>query len=405
MKRILFVSIAFPPKGDPECIQAGRYFQCLSDNCSISLDVVTSLSPTLFMAVDKTLEKYANVKGQLIELPIYESKYINFLIRKIFPVFLSRPDNKMSFHWQWRKVVRRLAKKPDVVYSRSYPLSSAIMAKKLATYYNVPWVLHLSDPWTLNVLHNHTSRELSYHSRMERKCFELASIISLTSQETLLLYKKRYPALTKKMLVFPNVYDNDLVSSRTKPENSRNEKFRIVYTGGLANTRSAKPLLEALHRLHAENPFLSNQIEMIFAGDMSRENRKVFETCKLPSVRHLGLVSAMHASTLQKSANLLIVIDSQINDIEKAVFFPSKLMDYAILRIPILAITDKDSVTSNFVTDHGGKCFTHNEVVGMTNWLKSLLLGEIKIEMKELSREFSSQYQAERLIGIFNSIS
>ena len=92
MKNVLFVSIAFPPKNDPECLQTAKYFKYLVHNGQVNIDVVTSKNPTLFMPVDEKLRKYAKGYRQLVEVPIYENKYTNFLIRKISPDFLNQPE-------------------------------------------------------------------------------------------------------------------------------------------------------------------------------------------------------------------------------------------------------------------------------------------------------------------------
>jgi glycosyltransferase involved in cell wall biosynthesis len=403
-KRVLFVSIAFPPKGDPECAQAGRYFRGLSFCENVVVDVVTSANPTLFMPIDPSLLGYANVTGQLIEVSLYESKYTNFILRRIFPKILGQPDSKMTFHWQWKNVVNKIVNKPDVIYSRSYPLSSTIMAWKLSRYFQVPWVLHLSDPWTENTLHTYSPFEHKYHSRMEKTCFSDAASISFTSQKTLELYQEKYPKLAHKFWVSPNVYDSKSDLAPLPHETKQADKLKIVYTGGLANTRTARPLLEALNALGHQVPLLTEKCEILFAGDMDRKNRTLFTEFQLPFVRHLGLIPMDEAMSLQRSADLLIVIDSKISDPRKAVFFPSKLLDYSILRKSILAITDKGSVTNDFVRNQGGICFAHDEIHELSEWLKSFLLGDTRVQMKPLDSKFGSDYQARRLVGIFEKI-
>src|SRR5690606_15479948 len=265
-RRILFVSIAFPPKGDPECIQTARYSYYLSLHQEFVVDVVTSKSLTLFLPVDDALAKYVNVAGQVIEIPLYESKYTNFALRKFFPGLLSKPDSKMTFHWQCKRVIKSLKVKPDIIYSRSYPLSSAIMALKLSRFYKVPWVLHLSDPWTENALHVYSDEELTYHTRMEKACFEQASVISFTSEKMAAMYKQKYPAWENKMTVFPNVYDPQLTSGPIVKRSS--DVVKIVYTGGLANTRTAQSFLAALDLVIKKSPHLESALQVVFAGDM-----------------------------------------------------------------------------------------------------------------------------------------
>lgn len=398
-KRVLFVSIAFPPKADPECIQAARYFYYLSRHDDFKIDVVTSRNPTLFMPVDLSLGRFAEVGGQLIELPICESKYVSFLARKLFPTIIGRPDSKMTFHWQWRKVISSLKVVPDVIYSRSNPLSSSIMALKLAKWYNRPWVMHLSDPWADNALCAYSDGEVSYHAKMERECFERASIISVTSERTGKLYKVKYPEWAHKIKVFPNVYDpnTDLINCSAA---SYGNVKRIIYTGGLANTRTAEVLLQAFHLTVQRFPELSNRLEVIFAGETDRKNDAIFRKFSLPFVRHLGRLSAEEALMLQASADLLVVIDSEVADPDKAVFFPSKLVDYAMFQKPLLAITGLGSATDDFVKGQGGVSFPHKGVHELSAWLQSYLKGDKVMEIRKIDRYYAADEQASRLIQL-----
>src|SRR5690348_15468138 len=136
---ILFISIAFPPKNNPECLQAGKYFKYLSRIEGNNIEVLTSAIPTLFMPYDHSLERNIPAGTRSVQIKIPENKYLNFLIRKINPALLQLPDSKFLFHYQWKKAIKKLHGLPDVIYSRSFPLSSTIMALKLVKYYRVPW--------------------------------------------------------------------------------------------------------------------------------------------------------------------------------------------------------------------------------------------------------------------------
>lgn len=399
--RILFVSIAFPPKGDPESIQTGRYVRYLQ-RTGLKIDVVTSAIPTLFMPYDPSLEEYAVVKNEKIIIPIFENKYLNFLIRKSAPWLLERPDSKFTFHRQWRKVVRSLTVHPEVIYSRSFPLSSAIMGLHLSSYYNVPWFLHLSDPWTESALHRLSSRSSHYHKSMERACFERAARISFTSEKTVELYSKKYPEYQEKIVCFPNVFDPCMKVVEDGLRSKKNNKFRIVYTGGLANTRTARSFLEAIVLLNSRNSDFGHDIEVVFAGDMDTHNRSLFTKSYNGIVKHTGIVNSSEAFALQQSADVLLVIDSEIRDREKAVFFPSKLLDYAVLQKHILAITDPGSTTDTFVRNHGGVCFGHRDVTGVAAWIEKQVT-KFKSQAGytamtyQLNEYYSAEFQARRL--------
>lgn len=401
-KRILLVSIAFPPKADPECIQTARYYYYMSRASNVVIDVVTSKIPTLFMPADPTLARFSHVNGQLIEVPVYESKYVNYLVRKMRLDLIVRPDSKMTFYWQWRSVVKKLRETPDVIYSRSNPLSSAVMAMKLSRRLNRPWILHLSDPWTENVLCHYSPAEFRWHQKMEAECFGQASVISFTSDQTVRLYEKKYPQWASKMKVFPNVFDpNDPDPAGV---NAVSGKKRIVYTGGLANTRTAQTLLEALKIVMSRNPLLSGRLEMIFAGESDRRNDEIFAQHNFPFLSRLGRVPFATASGLQSSADLLVVIDSVIADAAKAVFLPSKVLDYARLRKPVLAITTPGSATDDFVGRHGGVCFGHDRIEELADWLQSYLEGHIEMRPREIDNFFAADNQAAKLLELVQTI-
>ena len=74
MKNILFVSVAFPPKSDPECLQTAKYFHHLQKHKDLKIDVVTSAIPTLYMPYDKHLEVYAEGLNQLVSVKLRENR-------------------------------------------------------------------------------------------------------------------------------------------------------------------------------------------------------------------------------------------------------------------------------------------------------------------------------------------
>jgi len=399
---LLFVSIAFPPKRDPECIQAGRYFYYLSSNKAINIDVVTSKSPTLFMPIDENLNKFDSGWRTKIEVPIYENKYSNFLLRKIVPGGIDYPDSKWSFHKQWRKVIKSLPSKPDIIYSRSFPISSNLMAYNLKQFFNVPWVMHLSDPWYYSPVHNFNS----WHKLWEKKCFEAAAIICLTSEESVDLYKSIYPQFAHKLQYFPNVYDDaDLGDNPIKTSS----KLKITYTGGLVGERSIKWLLPLFDLLEKEISDISNKIEFIFAGDMDKSNAQLFNKMDFSFVKHVGAISMEKAMSLQKNSHILLLIDNPVVDKSKNVFFPSKLLDYFVARRKILSITSKHSTSYEVLQDRNACIFTHTDSQKVYEFICEALEKFSKKEWSYFnsdlpSKEFSANANSERLVKLLKDI-
>lgn len=409
MRSVLTVSIAFPPKFDSEGLQVAKYYEYLGQACEghLNLDVVTSAIPTLNMHYDPALESATKGIRQTIPIRVFENKYTNYLLRRFWPTLAFSPDSKFTFHWQWRSVIRRLREKPSLIYSRSFPASSAIMALKLKRYYRVPWVMHLSDPWADDHDAAYRGKAQALNHKLERTVFEEADVISLTSHKTIEFYRKKYPELNKRYEFFPNVYDPVDIPERKAPTSPQGRRLRLVHTGGLAGTRTPAPFLNALDQLSES---AQNQLEVIFAGWVDRESRKIIERTKASCFRYLGpLDSYKDAIELQQSADVLVLIDFPVAKPDLRVYFLSKLLDYQITGKPILGITDKGSECQNFIESERGHCFERSNVQGIRKYLEWLI--EIKdqedssfFELRPLRTEYDASINANRLAQLFDEL-
>jgi len=401
MLRILFVSIAFPPKSDPEAIQAAKYFHYLQKFKDIEVNVVTSTIPTLYMPYDRELEAYAVGVKQLISITLRENRYVNYLLNRFGLGDFFFPDIKQSFHKQFRKVLKELNHKPDLIYSRSDPKSSTIMAYKLKQVLKAPWVLHMSDPWADCPINNLNVKQYEQNAKWERRCFEAADIITLTSIPSIEFYKKKYVEFSDKFRLYPNVFDDALQAGDSTSETFKS-KFRIVYTGGLAGDRSPEFFLKPLLNMYRFRPEIADKIEVIFAGSVDSKNRGVFREYNLPFVNWIGLVPYQEALRLQKSADYLLLIDNQIDDRSMSMFFPSKLLDYMLARKRILAITTKGSASDLVLRDLKSDVISHNECDEIIDAVSSALQAFENGDREYLINEappskYAASYNASRL--------
>ena len=397
---ILFVSIAFPPKNDPECLQTSRYFKYLSKE-NFGITVVTSQSPLLYMPLDAGLMKYDSGYIQKIEVPVIESKLSNFVFRKLGLGSFLFPDSKMTFHWRWKEVVKKLKYRPDVIYSRSNPMSSAFMALKLQKYYGCSWVMHLSDPWALSPLHkpSQVNQLLKYESEL----LSHANAVTVTSAKTLQLYADKFPGLASKFFVLPNVYDPDDIR---EPVFSKSDKLTIVYTGGITANRNMQFLETVLERMYELDKKAADQIEFIFAGDVDRANRKFFE--RESPIRHIGILSYQQVQNLYQKAHLLMVVDNPTSA-AGAVFFPSKLLDYFTARKKIVAITPEDSTSREVLRGYPHVAFTHQEIDKMARYfdeeLNHFRQGNImKFRANSVPAQYDASMNVQKLVSLLKSL-
>jgi hypothetical protein len=405
---ILLVSIAFPPKSDAEGLQVAKYTKYLTEACKgeFFIDVVTSAIPTLNIPYDPGLEIATKGFRQTVTLRIFENRYTNFIFRRLWPGILERPDSKFSFHWQAPLVPQKLKTPPSVIYSRSFPASSAVMALRLRNHYKVPWVMHLSDLWADSPDANHPGASAGYNQKMERRCFEAADVIALTSQKTIAYYKKKYSELNKRYVHFPNVYDPaDTIDIKTHRSDST-DKLRLVHTGSLAGLRSAEPFLKAIELLPAD---AQKRLEIVFAGHVDRKNARILKKYRCGHLSYLGPLSYRDALELQRSADVLLLIDLPVSNPELRVFFPSKILDYMAAGKPIFAITDEGSESQSVIQDSLGHCFDRRDTGSIRDHLIWLVDAKFSkkssyFETRHPLKDYDASLNSRRLANLFREI-
>ncbi len=340
-----------------------------------------------------------------IEIPIPESRLINFVLRKFHWPYLSRPDSKYLFHWQWKKAIRKMRRNPDIIYSRSFPISSAVMALKIKMKTGKPWVLHISDPWSLSPVHTYSPAEQEYHNQMEKKCFREADAICMTSESTVKLYKEKYKDLSSKFHCFPNVYDKAPLAPKSP---SPDGLFHLVYTGSFTTTRTAKPLLEALAILNKKIPNLHLKFKVTLAGEFDRFNSSLIGTYPFAFMHTPGRLNYSEAIQLQKEADLLLAIDAPLKNPKDAVFFPSKLLDYAISGTPFFSITNEGSESALFTEAIGYPSFLHTDHEKIALFLNDCLEKRASPsdtnKIQTVLAQYHADYQATRLVTLFTSL-
>jgi hypothetical protein len=403
LPRILFVSIAFPPKSDAEGLQVAKYFHYLQTHKDLEIDVVTSAVPTLYMPFDADLIPYSIGVRNLISVKLSENRYINYFLNRFGLDQYVFPDNKRSFHTQSDWVIKNIRETPALIYSRADPKSSSLLAYKLKKYFDVPWIMHLSDLWADCPLTRRSKLISKKHHLWERRCVDSADLVTVTSVPTLDFYKNKYPEHASKFRLCPNVYEpTDEKVGSDQDKYLREGKFRLVFTGAMAGDRSPEFILEPLSRWFKDDPTIEDRLEFIIAGEADARNREVLHRYDLPFVRWLGKVPYNDALQLQRSAHYLVLIDNPISDPKLSVFFPSKLLDYMLAQKRILAITTKGSATDLVMSDIKGDVCRHSDYTSLQYALYTALHAFEHNETDYLTADrppekYNAKFNADRL--------
>jgi glycosyltransferase involved in cell wall biosynthesis len=393
--KILLISVSAPPKNSPESLQTGRYIKYIAPQNEVTL-LTTEVSGG-WEPADDSLLQYIQAVKKVFAVKTIHPRVVS-LLKKIRTAFLF-PDDAAPFLWKYGQAVKMITEKPNVIFSRSAPFSSALMGLKFAEHFNVPWVVHFSDPWADSPYMSYTGMVRRRHEKMERTCVEKASIVTLTSEKSIDFYKLKYPQFQQKFRFLPNVFDADDIN--TTPLDFGN-KLRFVFTGRLYGNRSIHSLIDAIEAAVQLRPELEDKFELVLAGFFVDENTERIRRSFLKNINYVGPLSMKEAMKLQHSATALISIDALESDPRFDMFFPSKLLDYLASRRLIVAITGKSSTTFDVIEGKFGRCFSPENLKELPAYLISIVehylnRDERFFEISSAFMEYSARHNAGRL--------
>ncbi len=334
---ILVIAPHAPPKNTAEAIQVWRILKELDKRARGRLVKITPHSSSSWEQYDASLElELKNFDTQLLALPLH--RFVNLLLTSHHMARFHVPDATMWIKWMSGSVLKALKTKPDIIYSRSSPMSAALLSAKLKQKLGVPWVMHLSDPWADSLYKVYHPRDAAY----EAQCFEQADLAALTTEGQAEYYRKKYPHCAHKIFVSPNVMPERVERA---PDLAIDGKLHIVFAGRLYGSRSPKPLLEALDILRATQPEILTKLRFDFYGNVQAEALALLK--RAPDVLYYhGHVPFAEANAAQHAADLVLAIepDSQHPLIKGTLL--SKITDCMAQGQRMLAITPEGSETA-----------------------------------------------------------
>lgn len=393
MKRILFVSISAPPKSGPESLQVKKYIEELSRYFVIDLVTTKSSAYGWNRNFGKSLDQFHERVDQVIELPGYTNRAFS-RIKSFLPDTMKFPDSNFHFHLFPDKVIGQLKNEPDIIYSRSTPFSSAILAYKLADRIGCPWVMHLSDPWS-----DYLNGEK--HNSWESKCFTRASSISVTTESYLKLLQSKYGLMKDKFFLSKNVFDEH--SEYLRPTG---KKLDIVYAGNLYGNRTPLPILDALNSLEPE---FQKDITIRFFGNRDLRIERDILSYNLSCVELCPAVAYDKMNSIIRGAHLVLNLEDTSIETDLVLTLPSKVIDAMGQRKKILSIARPDAPSSRLIESLGGKVFDLSRKEEIQAYLIQAIKAVRKQEFDffkpgEPDLSYSAQFQVQYLKEKMDSV-
>ncbi|GMA61582.1 glycosyltransferase [Alicyclobacillus fastidiosus] len=263
----------------------------------------------------------------------------------------------------------------DVIYSRSHPGASHILAYRIKRQTGKPWIAQFSDPWSANPYHEgHTHFRKRFDRRWERRVIEHADSLVFPTKEILAMYVDAYPhvCVAEKAFVIPHHYTPELYRPRaatTAPTDT--DVVTFGYFGDFYGARSPKPLIDAVCEVQRKRPEWTGRIRIRLVGSLAPKYQAEVDRRE---VRIDQSKASYFDSLIEMSeTDVLVLIDapskSGVNP-----FLASKLMDYLGAGRPILGITDSLGTAAEILRGCGHTVVSPYETSRIASAVEKLIL-------------------------------
>ena len=227
----------------------------------------------------------------------------------------------------------------DLVYSTSPPHSTHLLARKIKSRLQLPWVMELRDSMTVwplrrpGLLTRILSRiEFHYEPGLYR---DADGVVFVTpSQQS--HARQRVPSLQlEKTAVITNGFDEERALSTAST--SLKNRFRLTYTGSLSDF-DLSTFCKALGIFAQSEAMREVGVEFIVVGAVDPVSLGLLESLRgKVDLRVIGVVPYAEALAYQSSADCLLLVQTANHGNAGDEILTGKVFEYIAARKPILA--------------------------------------------------------------------
>ncbi len=327
--------------------------------------------------------KLAKADGKKLALPSARWQRIRSNIIQTF----YQPDSRIKWKKQALETAEQVFKEEriDAVIATAPPFTDFLIARDLARKHHVPLLIDYRDAWVANKDLNFyaTPFHKAYARKLEDSCLRASGAITVVSRPMKEVLLQNYHFLKHEdVTIVPHGYDpSDLAAAGAAVEKYRDpQKFRITYGGAFYvgyPGRSPIPMLEAAKLAMSKEPQLKEDLELVFAGIMQKEDLRAPEKLGLmQNVVIKGYLPHREEVALLLSSDVLWMIMGD------KISAPGKLYEYFGTMKPILGLVPPGSHAEKLLNDYGaGIVVSPRDVKALSEvildlyrrWRKSLL--------------------------------
>lgn len=436
MKKILFIAFHYPPQTGPGVQRAEKFVEYLPAEGFLPV-VVTG---------PNSIKEHLNTQGPCLAKTGASEVAVHH-IKGRFPALRNKFGRRVQrwlalpspFSRWWTTAAFETSIKAgagaSLIFATMSPFESAHVASEAAKRLGIPWVADLRDPWAIDEVQVYPTiihRRIDM-LRMERVLSTAALIVMNTPAASVAL-RRAYPRLHNKLVMtIPNGFDRDDFSGTVQPR--ADSKFRIVHSGGMLTevglrlasrrfyrvlggamrgidlvTRSPLLFLEALDRWCQRRPSIFQELEVVFAGNMSDQDHALIKGSKMAPLFSLpGYLSHEDSVQLVRTADLLFLPMHNLRPGDRALSIPGKTYEYMASGRPILAAVP-DGDARDFLEKSGNAFICRpDEVEGMVRNLDIVYDAwkqkkSARVHNAEFVAEFERRNQTRALADEFRTI-
>ena len=201
-----------------------------------------------------------------------------------------------------------------------------------------------------------------YNDKYEEAAVLNADKLIFICKEQMEYTLSQYPnseELKKKAIIMPLTYVpewdmyNKLISEKKK---EINKPLQAVHLGRLYGLRKINTFLESLKQLKEEDRDLSKKIVFHQYSEIQKPDVKKIKDYDLEDVFILHkTVSYDESVEVMKKSDILVLFDTLMPESKVQPYLPSKIVEYLLLRKPILGICDDNSPSYRILKEYGFK--------------------------------------------------
>lgn len=237
----------------------------------------------------------------------------------------------------------------------------------------VKWYASFSDPFkgspykkadledksfVYKIMH-HVGAFCLYNNRYEELAVKNADKLIFICEEQRDFTLKQYPdyeELLKKSAIMPLTYvpEWEMYRKIIDCPKSGNRVKQAVHLGRLYGLRKPSAFIEALKELRDEDPHLPSKIVFHQYSEIQKEDVERIRRYELEDLFVIhDKVSYDKSIEVMKDADILVLFDTLMPEKPVQPYLPSKIVEYLLLKKPILGICDSNSPSYRILKEYG----------------------------------------------------